>query len=240
MRFRPLRARQVQPPQGLDQPGMSTISISVHVDSATPVDVVTWMKHLGKDVLWGTIRQKIFHGLMKRPSRTAAAAALFLILLCALGLAVTRTTGRSDAALKSHFAKHRADFERLVAMANEDAHLTRIAPDFTWLDDDVSCPRKNVGISEERWNEYRRLFRSVNVPSGITNDIRNSRVLFPIVVAGMVPAGYEKGLIYSATPLTPVLKSLDERPSDQYWDDRGHVLVYKPISDHWYIFYEQW
>ena len=46
----------------VDQPGMSTISISGHVDSATPVDVVTGIKHLAKDVLWGTVKQKIFHG----------------------------------------------------------------------------------------------------------------------------------------------------------------------------------
>lgn len=177
---------------------------------------------------------------MKGARRTLIATVLFLSVLCAFGPAVTRRAWRSDAALKSHFLKHRQDLETLVAMANEDVHLTRIAPDFTWLDDDVSWPRKNVGISEERWNEHRELFRSVNAPSGITNDSGNAKVLFPIVLAGMVPAGYVKGLVYSATPLTPVLKSLDQRPPDQYWDNRDHVLVYKLIEDHWYIYYEQW
>jgi RHS repeat-associated protein len=54
-----------QPPTttpSLDQPGMSTISISGHVDSATPVDVATGTKHLVWDVVWGTVKQKIFHG----------------------------------------------------------------------------------------------------------------------------------------------------------------------------------
>jgi hypothetical protein len=41
---------------------MSTISISGHVDSATPVDVATGTKHLVWDVVWGTVKQKIFHG----------------------------------------------------------------------------------------------------------------------------------------------------------------------------------
>jgi hypothetical protein len=42
--------------------------------------------------------------------------------------------------------------------------------------------------------------------------------------------------------LSPVLKSLDKRPADELWDgpDHTHVLVYKPIENHWYIYYEQW
>lgn len=176
---------------------------------------------------------------MKRPSRTAVAVALFLSLLCALGLAVTRSNGRSDAALTSHFVKHRADFERLVAMANEDAHLTRIAPDFTWLDDDVAWPRKNVGISEQRWDEYRQLFLHVGASVGFWKNINPPRIFFPVVSEGLVPAGYTKGLVYSASPLTPALKSLDEKPPDRYWEG-SHVLVYKSIEDHWYIYYEQW
>ena len=177
---------------------------------------------------------------MKGAFRRAALAALSFVAFYTLTVDANRPPWRSDASLKSLFLKHRNDFQTLVAMAKEDVHLTRIAPDFTALDDDVSWPRKNVGISEERWNAYKKLFQSVNAPKGITNDIGNSRVLFPIVLAGMVPAGFEKGLVYSATPLSPVLRSLDERPPKQYWDDRGHVLVYKQIEDHWYIYFEQW
>jgi hypothetical protein len=176
---------------------------------------------------------------MKRASRTAVAAALFLILLCALALAVTRSPWRSDAALKSHFVKQRADFERMAAMANEDVHLTRVAPDFTWLDDSVAWPRENVGISKDRWDEYRRLFRNVDASVGFWKNIDPPRIFFPIVSAGLVPAGYTKGVVYSAVPLSPLLKSLDERPPEQYWE-RSHVLVYKPIDDHWYIYFEQW
>lgn len=176
---------------------------------------------------------------MKRPSRIAVTIGLFLILLCALGLAVSRSTWHSDAALKSHFVKHRADFEKIVAMANEDARVTRIAPEFTWLDDDAAWPRKNVGISEQRWDEYRRLFRQVGVSVGIWKNINPPRIFFPVVSEGLVPAGYTKGIVYSASPLSPTLKSLDEKPPDRYWE-RGHVLVYKPIEDHWYMYFEQW
>ena|SRR5437660_2820536 len=176
---------------------------------------------------------------MKRASRTALVAAVFLMLLCALALAVTRSPWRSDGALKSHFIRHRADFERLVAMANEDVHLTRIARDFTWLDNSVAWPRNNVGISDERWNGYRKLFRQVEDADGILKNIDPPRIIFPIVSAGLVPSGYTKGIVYSPEPLSPVLKSLDEKPPEQFWKG-SHVLVYKPIEDHWYIYFEQW
>jgi hypothetical protein len=176
---------------------------------------------------------------MKGVSRAMTATALSLTLLCALGLAVTRSTWRSDAALKSHFLRHRADFEKLLSMAQEDAHVVRVAPDFTWLDDDFAWPRKNVGISAERWDEYRKLFRQVDVASGLRKDLDPPRIFFPVISEGLVPSGYEKGLVYSPTPLSPVLRSLDEKPPDQFWEG-SHVLVYRPVGDHWYIYFKQW
>jgi len=176
---------------------------------------------------------------MKGVSQAKLIAAIFLTLVYVLYMGVTGSPGRWDIALKLRFLTHRADFEKLVVMANEDAHVTRIAPDFTWLDDDLTWPRKNVGISEQRWEEYRRLFRRVGAPVGIEKNPYPVAVFFPIVSRSLVPAGWTKGLVYSSTPLTPVLKSLDERPPDKLWEGK-HVLVYEPIRDDWYIYYEEW
>jgi hypothetical protein len=163
-------------------------------------------------------------------------------VVAVLALAAARRPFPSDEALRTRFQAHRDDFERLVAMANEDSRLTRIAPDFTWLVDDVAWPRKDVGISKERWNDYRQIFRRAGAPEGIAKGTNPTRIIFPIMSQGLVPAGFTKGLVYSQTPLSPVLRSLDERPPDKLWDgpDRSHVLVYKPIDNHWYIYYEQW
>jgi len=165
--------------------------------------------------------------------------------LSALSVIVLSATGKqlpSDEALRARFLAHRVDFEKLVVMTNEDIHLTRIAPDFTWLDDDVAWPRKNVGISEQRWNDYRQTFRKVGASEGMIKYANPTLVLFPITSMGLVPSGVEKGLAYSQASLSPVLKSLDERPPDEFWNgpDRSHVLVYKPIENHWYIYYRQW
>ena len=50
-------------------------------------------------------------------------------------------------------------------MSNQDFRIVRIAPSFTWLDDDWSWPRpaSKWGLSETRWDEYRRLFREAGL-----------------------------------------------------------------------------
>jgi hypothetical protein len=169
-------------------------------------------------------------------------ATLGLAALGAIALFASPGPLPSDEALRARFLAHRADFERLVAMANEDNHLIRIAPDFTWLDDDSSWPRKNVGISEQRWNDYRRIFQVVGASDGILRYTNPTLIFFPIMSVGLVPSGFEKGLVYSEAPVSPVLKSLDKKPPQEFWDgpDRSHVLAYKPIENHWYIYYRQW
>jgi hypothetical protein len=170
------------------------------------------------------------------------AVGLALSVVAVLALAAANRTFPPDEALRARFIDHRADFEKLVAMANEDSQLDRIAPDFTWLEDDVSWPRKDVGISEQRWNDYRQLFQKVGASDGILEGVNHAQIIFPIKSVGLVPSGSEKGLVYSQTPLSPVLKSLDKSPPDKFYDgpDRSHVLVYRPIEDHWYIYYEEW
>jgi len=165
-----------------------------------------------------------------------------LSVVAALALAAASSPFPTDEALRARFLAHRVDFERLVAMSNEDNRLSRIAPDFTWLNDDAGWPRKDVGISDERWNDYRQKFRRVGASEGIIKYANPTLIMFPIMSIGLVPAGSEKGLVYSQAPLTPVLKSLDKSPPDKFYDgpDRSHVLVYKPIEDHWYIYYEEW
>jgi hypothetical protein len=177
-----------------------------------------------------------------RTRRKITLAMLALGAVCVVASAAPWDPLPSDEALRAHFLANDTGFERLVVMAQEDNHLTRIAPDFTWLDDDVAWPRKNVGISEQRWNDYRKLFRAVGASDGILRYSNPTLILFPITSIGSVPSGVEKGLAYSQVSLSPVLKSLDERPPKEFWNgpDCSHLLVYKPFEDHWYIYCREW
>jgi hypothetical protein len=154
-------------------------------------------------------------------------------------LTASHPTWRSDASLKHLFLTHRVEYEKIVAMAQEDVHVVRVTPDFTWLDDDAAWPRKNVGISSERWNQYRDLFHQVDSREGFIKQISPLNISFPIISAGLVPAGWTKGIVYSPDPLSPLVDSLDKKAPDRLWKG-STVVAYKSLEDGWYIYYKQW
>ena len=49
-------------------------------------------------------------------------------------------TFATDDEMTKNFEANRADFELLVGMAEADANVMRIAPDFTWLNNDANWP----------------------------------------------------------------------------------------------------
>jgi hypothetical protein len=60
----------------------------------------------------------------------------------------------------------------LVRMSNEDADMIRIADDFTRTKSNWGWPRPEPtwGITPQRWDEYRRLFRQVGLSAGLQKD----------------------------------------------------------------------
>jgi hypothetical protein len=81
----------------------------------------------------------------------------------------------TDAKLKKVFDGNRDDFDKLLNMSMQDVRVTQVKFDTTALDMDDSWPRKDVGLSEKRWEEYRQLFRKLGIKDGIAH--RNVLVL---------------------------------------------------------------
>src|SRR5882672_11381935 len=114
-------------------------------------------------------------------------------------LAVGGCTGspRSETWMREHFQAARTDFERLVVMSNEDfakTRVIRVAPDFTRLADDWSWPRPEAkwGVSKERWDEYRVLFRRLELSAGLNRDgPDHGEVLLMVYGVGMAGEGRE-------------------------------------------------
>jgi hypothetical protein len=150
------------------------------------------------------------------------AAFLFVELLVACNRA-----GVPDAKLRGVFLRNRDDFNRLVLMSQQDRRVTRIDFDYTLMDTDAG-PQRNVGLSEDRWQEYRVLFRKL----GITGGIERPRafpeaVLFYAGCDGSAIDADCKGFAYSEKPLLPVARSLDQpRLGD----------VFEPLDLNWYLF----
>lgn len=154
-----------------------------------------------------------------------------LLLGCSAMLFLGACCLPSEKALSRKFHSHRSSVEKILAMASEDDHVTRIAPEFTWLEDDVSWPRSGskLGFSEEKWEEYRRLFKEAAVPDGIVR--RDSAVYFLVETCGIVGSGRTNGYVYSETLPSPILESLREL--------REEGTGYVPLEGNWYLFAER-
>jgi hypothetical protein len=143
-----------------------------------------------------------------------------------------------DIDFKLRFYEHRAEFEKLVKMVEEDSQKVGVGDGFAFSKSDPSQIQKYPGISQERWNEYRKLLNKVGSSEGLEKYAGTTQIYFNVAVQYL--GGQSKGIVYSPTPLSPVLESLDQNPPISLYDDHGSMKVYKPITDHWYIFYYDW
>jgi hypothetical protein len=164
-----------------------------------------------------------------------------LILVIALLTFVCGCGGMpSDSNLRGKFAHERSGLVELVRMSNQDEHVVVIKPNFTYLDTDTSWPRGNIGFSEERWNEYRRMFRKLGLDGGLVRrQDYPSTVFFGVYGSGGPLASSGKGFVYSERPLSPLVGSLDVFPQGLY-DGKGHAIAFTKLEEAWYMYREEY
>jgi len=142
----------------------------------------------------------------------------------------------TDAQLSERFAQRRADFEKLIVMAQADDLLVRIAPDFTWTTTSMAWPRPDsqLGFTLERWNAYRRLFQNLGLEAGIMRPSDHPNAIYLIAqTKGLVTGGSSKGYAYSDTPLEPLCQSLDQGKARTQ-----SRICFKPLNGKWYLYLE--
>jgi hypothetical protein len=144
----------------------------------------------------------------------------------------------SDAELIKNFQDNEADFERVNQMTKEDSKFVRIANDFNWTKDSAAYPRpkSEKDLSEERWNEYRKLFKKLKLDNGI--NIQPNSIWFTSASSGMVTGGSEKGYIYLMKEPSPIVDSLDN-PNFNLPELQGRKakILYRKLKNNWYLYY---
>lgn len=144
----------------------------------------------------------------------------------------------SDAELAAMFSQHLDVFQQLIRMVHEDAVLVRIAPGFTWTTQTVAWPRPDseLGFTRERWDEYRRIFRLLQLNAGILRrpGERPAVVYLLADTKGLVTGGSVKGYAWSQTMLSPQCESLDAPPTSGA--RRG--ICFKFLRNEWNLYYE--
>lgn len=182
---------------------------------------------------------------MKRAELTSCSVEIRFVVELTVAIALIFMSGCGvppDSSLRDKFFRERSSLVELVQMSNEDEHVSLIMPNFTYLDTDASWPRKDIGFSEERWNEYRRMFRKLGIDGGLVRrtDYHPSAVFIVAYASGGVLASSDKGYAYSPQPLSPVVDSLDAFPRERYLNGKGHAIEFEKLGDGWYLYREEY
>src|SRR5215510_31998 len=185
---------------------------------------------------------------------------IVVLLILAIGVGTVVLVGvssshASDSVMIKKFIRHKADFNLLVKMASEDSRASFIGSHFVglenegawpptiYLDEDKDWPRSEseMGFSRQRWDEYRKLFKRLNLQYGIDRKHEMPDAIFFTASIDLSPldedynARIKKGYVYSANGMYNSLTgSLDGTKINR------PATFFKKMNDrdHWYLFYE--
>jgi len=156
---------------------------------------------------------------------------LAVLLVAALLTSCGPTTGGlvAEDALRQQFHTHQAAITQILEMQEHDSRVVRIAPTFTRLDTDWSWPRKEIGLSAQRWNRYRALFKEAGISDGVQSD--SGYVFFFVSSQGLAIGGTSRGFVHIDKAVAPVVDKFDDCP---------HLegICYILLAKNWYLF--QW
>jgi hypothetical protein len=171
--------------------------------------------------------------------------AVFVLLLVSLWWACSPHQP-SDAELVRQFKMHRTDLDHLVEMMNEDWQMSRIAPDFTWRQDNLAWPRPESewGITKDRWDDYRSMFRKVGAKGGTTRRQKSSDIIIDIWSWGDSACGDRCG-ISALRPASgrhahteePCIENRDSGRG-MHGQSTSYGYSYRKIEPDWFIYEE--
>lgn len=134
--------------------------------------------------------------------------------------------------LVSNFQLHRPLFDTLITMAEEDGQFRRISGG--------EIPPRGMSVS--RYQQYRAIFRALEIQNGLTRDLSPAANGVYILAGSEVPIGgrgRDVGYFYSHTAPKVVVKTLNaaELPFSVHTQGSRHT-VYRHLEDGWYLFYD--
>jgi hypothetical protein len=192
---------------------------------------------------------------LRRNIRIATGLLALPALLAVSSLALLRFTvfrePPSLTELRREFPSKRADLERIVRMADQDAKFSRISPDF--VDRFSDTPNEygrymrndvKAGLPEIRWDEYRRIFARSRVKLGIQRDGSGDAFIM-VDSVGLLNRGHASGYLYcnpapSAIPFRFYPCNLHQDEGSRAYDPktRDEAYSFKRIDQHWFAYDE--
>jgi len=141
----------------------------------------------------------------------------------------------SDQAMERRFTLHRAAFDQLIGMSDEDPTVGYISYSSTWQNKEREATFEGkYALSQERWNEYKKLFGSLGLQGGLSRSESGNLILLMAYMYGIVPAGIEKGYMFSREPRDCASASLDDPKSLG-----NQKFACKHLDGQWYLYLSQ-
>jgi hypothetical protein len=124
------------------------------------------------------------------------------------------------------------DLNQIIRMFDEDRHLFLVGRTVTYLNGNRNWPRPEaeLGISVERWGEYRRLFEKAGV--GDVRRVEGDVALMTIASRGWALDNDEKGYAYALREPPQVLDSLEANLNGT----ERCITSYKRLKGNWYLY----
>jgi hypothetical protein len=137
----------------------------------------------------------------------------------------------TDQVMEQKLKSHEVQFNRLVEMFFEDWDIVRLSNENVFFDEGV-----NRNVPNERLNEYRCLFKELEIEAGMYRDGANAIRLIASS-RGLFLATSEKSYVYSKFETSPLVDSLDKIIAKSRGDQSP---VYRKLGGNWYLYYESW
>jgi hypothetical protein len=147
----------------------------------------------------------------------------------------------SDTTLRSQFQSHRSELDALARMSQEDEDGIRITKTSKKVENDWwwASPKPGRGITHEKWYEYRRLFRKVDLSGSDKDKVGN---VYFVAATDFVGSGATKGFVHCINfgdRDTAFLPCAEQHDRGQTEEAGGKGFSYRKLGQDWYIF-ETW
>ena len=140
---------------------------------------------------------------------------------------------KSDTQMIEHFRKNKAGFENLLEMIRQDEK--KVGDRLFRIDNNWTAPEdlEKYGISKERVEEYRKIFRQLDIPRGFYAYRDGKDYRFVSSAQGLGVSGSSKGYWWTEEPP----KSLIEGDLDKYHmeSEKPNDFVFRHIEGNWYL-----
>lgn len=144
-----------------------------------------------------------------------------------------------DEELIENFQSHKAEFNQLLQMFQEDKSIGRVAFNFTRTSSFFekcksanSWDGKTVEPSDERLAEYRRLFKVLDLSKGIEGYCEKNIIWFYSSSRGLSVSGSSKGFAYVLEKPEITVDSLN----DYRFKNDESSPAFRHIEGNWYLF----